>query len=230
MINPHVVRLSSLFRFRTCLNRWRRPHWLLLMVGFLAIGSESLAQVNLRGSFPGRRVGGGTRGECTARLVANLVPPSNVFAPGSTGLIAILQGPSANLHPLSISFKAANASGAVEPATKALLSRELAPTPTGIVLLKAPPLSGNTLWESSYRCDGGSGDADPLGFISAGAPPSVSLLVKTSEPVDKDMQLKLAQLNKHCGGTMAKQQIAKDFGIDELLSSDWPDLIPVRCL
>jgi len=159
-----------------------------------------------------------------------LVPASNVFAPGSTGLIAILQGPSSNLYPLAIAFKAANGSGAVEPGSKALLSRELPPAPTGIVILKAPSLSGNTLWESSYRCGGGSGDVDSLGFVSAGAPPSVSLLVKISEPVDKDVQVKLSQLNKHCGGTIAKQQIAKDFAIDELLNSDWPDLIPVRCL
>ena len=78
---------------------------MLGVFGCMAIASQALAETNLRSSFPGRRVGGGTRGECTARLVAHLVPKSNVFAPGSSGLIAILQGPSANLNPLIVAFK-----------------------------------------------------------------------------------------------------------------------------
>lgn len=200
------------------------------LVGCLTIGSQAWADGNLRSSFPGRRVGGGTRGECTARLVANLVPKSNVFAPGASGLIAILQGPSANLHPLMVVFKSANAAGVVNPGSSLLASREIPASSLGLVVLKAPPLQGATQWETSYRCQDGSANPDPLSFVSAGAPPAVSLLVPTAEPVDRLMQAELIQLKAQCGGMVAKDQIAKAFGLEDLVASDWPAQLPVRCL
>ena len=200
------------------------------LLGCFAMASQALAEVNSRSSFPGRRVGGGTRGECTARLVANLVPKSHVYAPGASGLIGILQGPSANLHPLILTFKPATAAGVVEPGTSLLASREIAAAPVGLVLVKAPSLRGATQWETSYRCEGGRADPDPLSFVSAGAPPAVSLLVLSAEPVDRLFQAELAQLKAHCGGTIAREQIAKAFALEEVLGQDWPAQLPVRCL
>ena len=37
---------------------------------------------DLRSQFPGRRVGGGTRGECSARYLALIVNPDSIFSPG----------------------------------------------------------------------------------------------------------------------------------------------------
>ena len=230
MINPLklIARLAppALFPQKPA----RRLAPVLAVVGWLAMASPALADVNLRSSFPGRRVGGGTRGECTARLVANLVPKSNVFAPGSSGLVAILQGPSANLSPLIVAFKPANSTGVVQPGASLLESRELPPAPVGLVLLKAPSSAGVVQWESSYRCGGGVADTDPLNFVSAGAPPAVSLLVKAAEPVDRLIQAELAQWKTQCGGTIAREQVAKTFGLDELLGPDWPAQLPLRCL
>jgi hypothetical protein len=230
MINPLklITRLASPALFPQKPARWLAP--VLAVVGWLAMASPALADVNLRSSFPGRRVGGGTRGECTARLVAHLVPKFNVFAPGSSGLVAILQGPSANLSPLIVAFKPANSTGVVQPGASLLESRELPPAPVGLVLLKAPSSAGVVQWESSYRCDGGVADTDPLNFVSAGAPPAVSLLVKAAEPVDRLIQAELAQWKTQCGGTIAREQVAKTFGLDELLGPDWPAQLPLRCL
>ena len=229
MINPlkPIARFPLPALFSPAPVRWLPP--VLAVVGWLAIASQALADVNMRNSFPGRRVGGGTRGECTARLVAHLVPNSNVFAPGSSGLIAILQGPSANLSPLIVAFKPANSAGVVEPRASLLESRELPPAPVGLVLLKAPSLAGAVQWESSYRCGGGLADADPLNFVSAGAPPALSLLVKTAEPVDRQIQAELAQWKPRCGGTIAREQVAKIFALDEVLGPDWPAQLPLRC-
>jgi hypothetical protein len=58
----------------------------------------------------------------------------------------------------------------------------------------------------------------------------VSLLVPSTEPVDRLFQAELLQLKAHCGGTIAKEQIAKVFALEELLASDWPAQLPVRCL
>ena len=204
-----------------------------LLVGLLAcwaIASPAWAEANLRSSFPGRRVGGGTRGECTARLVANLVPKSNVFAPGARGLIAILQGPSANPYPLMVAFKSTTAAGVVRPGASPLESREIAAAPVGVVLLQAPALGGPTQWESSYRCGQGSVDSDPLSFVSAGAPPALSLLVPVAEPIDRHLHAELLQLKTRWGGTIAKDQFAQAFGFEEVLASDWPAQLPIRCL
>jgi len=230
MINPlTLIARPSPFALRLQVPaRWFPS--MLGVFGCMAIASQALAETNLRSSFPGRRVGGGTRGECTARLVAHLVPKSNVFAPGSSGLIAILQGPSANLNSLIVAFKPANAAGIVEPGVSMLESREIAPAPVGLVLLKAPGLGGVIQWESSYRCGGGVADPDPLNFVSAGAPPAVSLLVKAAEPVDRLLQAELAKLKTYCGGTIPRDQVAKSFAFDEVLGSDWPTQLPVRCL
>ena len=53
----------------------------LLCVLILGAVLPTAANPQLRSSFPGRRIGGGTRGECTARLLVHLVPKNSVFAP-----------------------------------------------------------------------------------------------------------------------------------------------------
>ena len=78
---------------------------LLIGLAVAAQASAALAQPNLRSTFPGRRVGGATRGECTARVLAHLVPGSSVFAPGAGGLIGLMEGPTANPRPVAISFR-----------------------------------------------------------------------------------------------------------------------------
>ena len=222
--SPHSVSL-------VCQGHWRfrRLPLVVMVLGCLAIGSQAWADGNLRNSFPGRRVGGGTRGECTARLVANLVPQSNVYAPGPSGLIAILQGPSANLHPLIVSFRAANATGVVEPGAPLLDKRQIAAAPAGLVLLKVPAFNGNVQWESSYLCEGAGADPDPLNFVSAGAPPALSLLVKTADAGDRSVQSQLLQLKDHCGATVNREQIAKAFAIDDVLANGWPAQLPIGC-
>ena len=78
MIHPRTVRLGL---------------GAIVALSLLAEGSAALAQPNLRSTFPGRRVGGGTRGECAARLLAHLVPSDSVFAPGPALTVAVLEGP-----------------------------------------------------------------------------------------------------------------------------------------
>ena len=75
---------------------------LAVCLALVADASAVMAQPNLRSTFPGRRVGGGTRGECTARVLAHLVPGSSVFAPGASGLIGLVEGPTANPRPVAI--------------------------------------------------------------------------------------------------------------------------------
>ena len=47
------------------------------------------AQANPRSTFPGRRVGGGTRGECSARTLVHLVPATHTTARKRTAWIGL---------------------------------------------------------------------------------------------------------------------------------------------
>ena len=203
---------------------------LLIGLAVVAQASAVLAQPNLRSTFPGRRVGGGTRGECTARVLAHLVPGSSVFAPGPTGWIGLVEGPTANPRPVAISFRQANASGSSDAARTLLAKRELPASTAGVTLL-AISLKGASVWESSYQCDAGPGDpSDPLSMVSAAAPPAVSLLLTGDvTPADTALQGKLKGLKALCGKTIAREQLASSFELGDVISSEWPAQLPVRC-
>jgi hypothetical protein len=205
----------------------------LLVLGAVLVlaGADmpALAQPNLRSTFPGRRIGGGTRGECSARVLANLVPDSSVFSPGSSRVLGILEGPTANPRPVLISFQAqAAGSGASAPRRTVTLPAAAA----GVVLFRQPDAPLPLRWESTYQCDGASTTAndDPLAFVSASSPPALSLLVSDPSAEDRQLQQTLKTLLKACGSTVPRQQIAQGFGLGDAIKDDWPAQLPVRCL
>ena len=61
--------------------------------------------VNIGLAFPGRRVGGGTRGECSARKIMHLVPESNIAFQNKLGHFALIIGPSNDPKDININFK-----------------------------------------------------------------------------------------------------------------------------
>ena len=203
---------------------------LAVCLALVADASAVMAQPNLRSTFPGRRVGGGTRGECTARVLAHLVPGSSVFAPGASGLIGLVEGPTANPRPVAINFRQANAAGSSDAAKTLQANRELPASSAGITLLTVA-LKGASVWESSYQCDAGPGDpTDPLSIVSSAAPPAVSLLLTSDvTPADSALQDKLRRLRASCGQTIARDQLATTFDLADVISADWPALLPVRC-
>jgi hypothetical protein len=95
--------------------------------------------------------------------------------------------------------------------------------------MNVPSFKGNVQWESSYRCEGVGVNPDPLNFISAGAPPALSLLVKTADAGDRSVQTLLLQLKGRCGASVAREQIAKAFDLDDLLAHGWPAQLSVVC-
>lgn len=203
---------------------------LLLGLTVVVQASPALSQVDLRSTFPGRRLGGGTRGECTARVLAHLVPGTSVYAPGASGLLGVLEGPTANPRPLAISIRQVNASGNADAARRLLLQKELPARSAGVTLFTFP-LKGASVWESSYRCDEGNPDpSDPLAMVSSVAPPAVSLLlVADVTPADTDLQARIRRLRSLCGKTVARDQLAADFDLRDVIGSDWPSQLPVRC-
>ena len=193
-----------------------------VLLASTVLGVRGEAQANLRSSFPGRRVGGGTRGECSARSLIHLVPESSVYAPGSSGLIGLLQGPSSSPVSLKVSFKPENGS---EEST-----RTLPATPASIVLIAAK-LQSSTVWESSFNCTAGEGgnSSDPMAFVQATSPPALSLLVLDVEPSDQSIQAALGSLQAQCGADVSTAQTMAQFGLSDLVTDEWPKQLPVRC-
>ena len=182
-----------------------------------------LAQADLRNSFPGRRVGGGTRGECSARTLVHLVPDSSVFAPGASGDLALVQGPTANPVSLTMTFK--------PEAGGAFTTHTLPASPVGVILVRRSAVSAPTIWESGFDCASGdaSANADPLSFIETASPPAVSLLLSTVEASDVQVQKNLQTLRQSCGGTVDAAGTLAQFGLADVVTAEWPQQLPVRC-
>jgi hypothetical protein len=191
----------------------------------LALSAQAWAQSDPRASFPGRLVGGGTRGECSARLIVHLVPRSSVFAPGDSTLLGLLEGPSDQPRPLQLRFRPQTGTA---PASERLLP----PGQAALVLVQGPRLAAPTVWESTYRCDDGVAGKttdDPLQVVSSSSPPALSLLVQDTTPDDARLQTRLQQLRQRCGGTVSRIELVSTFGLGDLLGQDWPEALPVRC-
>lgn len=198
-----------------------------LFACMIAAAQPAAAQPSLRSTFPGRRIGGATRGECSSRLIAHLVPADSVYASGESRLLAILQGPSLNPQPLQLSFSAA-----AEAATAAAPTTLLPASGLGLVLFRQPATGVPLRWVSSYQCEQGSATAsdDPLAFVSAGSPPAISLLLAGSSSEFLPLQKLLQQISQACGGTVSRDLISSRFGFTDLINADWPAQLPVRCV
>ena len=194
----------------------------LMLAGFAGTAVE--AQGNLRSTFPGRRVGGGTRGECSARTLVHLVPENSVFAPGATGTLGLVQGPTANPVSLELSFQPeAGGSGT---------TRTLPAAPASLTLISSSATTAPTIWESNFNCatgDGGDSLQDPLAFVQTASPPVLSLLLPDVEPVDQPVQRALTSLRAKCGGSVPAAQTLAQFGLGDLVTDEWPEQLPVRC-
>ncbi|KAF0654691.1 hypothetical protein L107_01452 [Cyanobium sp. Copco_Reservoir_LC18] len=190
------------------------------------------AQSDLRKSFPGRRVGGGTRGDCSSRLLAHLVPASSVFAPGKERYLGLLEGPSASPSPLEITFRPLSGRGTADAAMASGQRRVLPASAPGITLITMPSVKVPTIWESSYLCPGAAATptpADPLNFVAADSPPALSLLVADASKEDGAVQASLVKLHRSCGASVPREEVGTAFGLSDLITAQWPERIPVRC-
>ena len=201
------------------------------LLGILCAGSwrSEPVQAAPRNSFPGRRVGGGTRGECAARPIVHLVPASSVFAPGSTALIGWLEGPSSNPQPLEVTLRAAAADGSADAGAAPVVQKQVPAAANRLVLFSIPTGPRPLLWESSYRCGDDDG-GDEFGFITASAPPALSMLVQQGGQEDQQLQQLLASLKASCGATspLAPLKAALQLG-DDLIDDSWPESVTVEC-
>ena len=196
---------------------------------FLSFGSAGFvadAQVSSRSTFPGRRVGLGTRGECTSRTLAHLVPIQSVYSPGPSQTLGLLVGPTQAPVSLTLLFKPdSNAKGGMS-------SRQtLPPMHAGVILVNVSPIKGPTIWESNFDCDSdtASASSDPLAFVKSSSPPALSLLLPESSSVDQNVQSLLGRLHQRCGLTVPTAQTLTQFELSDLITESWPSELTVHC-
>ena len=233
-----MVRLASTWS-RSCLAYLRTPRLsclaitvlTLCVVGLAPTAADAQLDIGIRNSFPGRRIGGGTRGECWTRLFAHLVPANSVYAPGSPPLIAVLEGPAKTPRPLIIELRSVLANGLPDPNAKSVFKRTLLPEPEGIRLIILSKLAQPVSWTSSYFCpDSPVPSEESLFFVSRSEPPPLTLLLPSNpSPDDRKVWDTLGLLYKACGKTFPRQEVKRLFGFSDLLGDDWPENLPVRC-
>ena len=193
-----------------------------LMLALLA--GPVLAEGNMRATFPGRRVGGGTRSDCTARVLAHLVPEGSVYGLGRSGLLAVLQGPTAEPKPLLLEWRSNNAAAGSD--VKRLRFKA---SGASIALIQGP-LELPVIWESSYQCKASEHELRSEDWDSGfDAPPAMSLLVEQSTKVDQDAQAELRKLHAQCDRKVTKDVIIEAFALSEIDLTYWPDRLPVYC-
>ena len=202
----------------------------LLSVLMLGAVLPAAASPQLRSSFPGRRVGGGTRGECTARLLVHLVPQNSVFAPDAEGLLGTLQGPTQAPKPLLMDLRRLASAGTVADAQGRVQRLRVDPSGVGVTLFRAPVADG-VVWESSYQCIAPEPGVDPLNWDGGfDAPPAITLLLAEPTALDLTLQGRLEALADQCDGSIAKAQLIQEFNLAALDLRSWPKRLPVRCL
>lgn len=200
----------------------------LLFLG-LCLGSEPAALAKKANQTICCRSSGGTRGTCL-NVWAHLVPSSNRLNPGSSRLIALLQGPSAQPTAMALTFSTL----AGDPVGGQTLSAQ----GLGVRLLKLPEadqpvLRQPLIWESFPTCQPNKPPtrttlvAEPLLNQS---PSPMSLADRIPLALVERRQQALKGLSKDCGGMADTKSLleAFDFQVIEW-AAKLPAQIPVSC-
>ncbi len=204
-LRPFLLRpLPHRRRARACLGA--------LVLAMAGLSPASLASADRTRQMPAYREGGGSRGGCQARRLAQLVAPSGRFAPGPEGRIAVLEMPSADPAPLVVHLEG------LEP-------WRLPPQPAAVRLLTIPPPRGDQLWESYPLCE--------KAIEGFAAPPARAWLVPSQpdpseQQADRLVRHRLRDLGHRCGGTVATPELLAAFALQHL-QAYLPDRLPVVC-
>lgn len=195
--------------------------------------SISQEQINFGSAFPGRRLGGGTRGECSSRKIMHLVPDNNILFHNSQGQIALIIGPSSSPEDVKIAFKPyfteIEDTNSPSPEINDLF---ISNSSEKIILLKIPKRKFPFTWESAFECGADNEDSfDDFGFnfIQDNSPPAISLIAPESLQKKNNSEDKILWLSKYCGKNISQNELNKKFKINELFDENWSEEISVDC-
>ena len=190
-------------------------------------------EINIGSAFPGRRLGGGTRGECSARKIMHLVPDNNILFHNSEGQIALIIGPSSSPKDVKIAFKPYSSSdGNFNGPSPEIDELFISNSSEKIILLNIPKKKFPFTWESAFECSDDNEDSfDGFGFnfIQDNSPPAISLIAPESLQKKNNSEDKILWLSKYCGKNISQNELNKKFQINELFDENWSEEIYVDC-
>ena len=190
-------------------------------------------EINIGSAFPGRRLGGGTRGECSARKIMHLVPDSNILFHNSEGQIALIIGPSNSPKDVKIAFKPySSPDGNFNGPSPEIDELFISNSSEKIILLNIPKKKFPFTWESAFECsDDNEESFDGFGFnfIQDNSPPAISLIAPESLQKKNNSEDKISWLSKYCGKNISQNELNKKFQINELFDENWSEFISVDC-
>ena len=190
-------------------------------------------QMNIGSAFPGRRLGGGTRGECSARKIMHLVPENNILFHNSNGQIALIIGPSNKPKDVKIAFKSYYSEfddiNGPSPGIDDLL---ISNSSEKIILLYIPKKNFPFTWESSFECSEDNEDSfNDFGFdfIQDNSPPAISLIAPEFYKKNNNNEDDITWLSNYCDKKISQNELNKKFNLNELFDENWSDEIFVDC-
>ena len=190
-------------------------------------------EINIGSAFPGRRLGGGTRGECSARKIMHLVPDNNILFHNSEGQIALIIGPSSSPKDVKIAFKPySSPDGNFNGPSPEIDELFISNSSEKIILLNIPKKKFPFTWESAFECsDDNEESFDGFGFnfIQDNSPPAISLIAPESLQKKNNSEDKILWLSKYCGKNISQNELNKKFKINELFDENWSEEISVDC-
>ena len=190
-------------------------------------------EINIGSAFPGRRLGGGTRGECSARKIMHLVPDNNILFHNSDGQIALIIGPSSSPKDVKIAFKPYSSSdGNFKGPSPEIDELFISNSSEKVILLNIPKKKFTFTWESAFEsCDDKEDSFDGFGFnfIQDNSPPAITLIAPESLKKKNNSEDKISWLSKYCGKNISQNELNKKFKVDELFDENWAEEISVDC-
>ena len=190
-------------------------------------------EINIGSAFPGRRLGGGTRGECSARKIMHLVPDNNILFHNSEGQIALIIGPSSSPKDVKIAFKPySSPDGNFNGPSPEIDELFISNSSEKVILLNIPKKKFPFTWESAFECsDDNEESFDGFGFdfIQDNSRPAISLIAPESLQKKNNSEDKILWLSKYCGKNISQNELNKKFQINELFDENWSEEIYVDC-
>ena len=204
--------------------------FIFLIVSSLIFPNKIKSQdemVNIGLAFPGRRVGGGTRGECSARKIMHLVPESNIAFQNELGHFALIIGPSNDPKDININFKE------FEPTQKNaidLKDLKIKASKEKVFLISIPSQDVPFILESSFNCNDNTDMGFDFNFIQDDSPPAQTLIAPSSYQGNKNKEDKMVWLSKFCDSNISQSSLSEKFQIGEFFDENWEKEINVTCL
>ena len=195
----------------------------IFTISLLIFSFTNKSKSDINDAFPGRRVGGGTRGECSSRFLVNLVNKDNALHIKNFEPIAILMGKSIKSNAIDVTIRNIK--------NNVINNINIPSTDSEIILLKLPHIKADHLLEVKSLCRDVLLESDPFSIASSVNPPTRSHLIIKNRSKDREIKLALTTMGKSCDSNIKTNSIITTWGLDSRFVEKYklPANLPIKC-